>query len=157
MPSYFRGISKGILLDIGRAILVAIGIITLLIAIAVVSCTWIASSGDTYELKGSYSSPDGSHLLAVGLSMGGGAAGRCSRHLLIMPSQIQFDGRKVQEEYQVGMLGCGGEIKIQWESETLVHVLVVLSEPWDQIGSGYLLGTHDRSGKVKVDYRFGAM
>jgi len=74
-----------------------------------------------------------------------------------MPSQIQFDGRKVQEEYQVGMLGCGGEIKIQWESETLVHVLVVLSEPWDQIGSGYLLGTHDRSGKVKVDYRFGAM
>jgi hypothetical protein len=134
-----------------RSVLAFIGGMTLLVAGIIASWSILSKTSAVYRLEASHPSPDNLASLEVALAMSGGAAGSCSRDLLVLPHNVPFDADANQVQYRVAWLGCNGKVQVVWETGSRLHVRVI-----GEGLSAYDLHGKDVSGRIQIDYSFGA-
>jgi hypothetical protein len=122
--------------------------------VAIVFFFW--GRGTDYTVEMTVPSPDGSRVATLYTGKGGGAAGWCSQVISVNTDMDPFSIEREEKStlYQVFRSDCEAKVAFRWLSTSSLHIEFSKGEQTG--GASVYMSPSDNSGRVKVEYSFGA-
>lgn len=134
--------------------LTVVGALALFVVAGAIALRFFFSSGSDISVEQTLLAPDASHTATLYTSMGGGAAGWCSRVISINPASAPFSAASERDSMssQVYTGNCSVTPQVAWLSPSSLQITLPEFVRRDWV-SASLRGA-DESGRVTVTYVF---
>ena len=140
-----------------QIVLAGIGCLALLLVVLAVLFSRFVSSpeGSDFNLEKEIAAPNGEHIAAHFVGMGGGAAGWCNEVVIVRPSSTAVGSASdLERDFKVFSASCGSDVQIRWSDSA--ELVVTFSSTRRKLATSAFFRPENSNGKVRVRFKIDA-
>jgi hypothetical protein len=111
--------------------------------------------GSDFNLEKEVAAPDGEHIAAHFVGMGGGAVGWCNEVVTVRPSSTAVNAAsELERDFKVFSASCGSDVRIRWSDSA--ELVVTFSSTRRTLATSAFFRPENSDGRVRVRFKIDA-